>query len=63
MQSIWTAVAIVTITVALIIEVFALVTSRMTLSRFVWNTSRQWPLLPLLVGLLLGHFFWQVPCP
>jgi hypothetical protein len=42
-------------------EGFALATGRTTLSRFVWTTdkSQYGPLLPFLVGLLCGHFFWS----
>jgi len=43
-------------------EGYALKTGRMTLSRFVWNLSKAFPLFPWLVGLLTGglavHFFW-----
>lgn len=30
-----------------------------TLSEIVWNITKEYPLLPLALGLLMGHFFWQ----
>jgi hypothetical protein len=43
-------------------EAFALRTGRTTFSRYVWNASRAWPPLPLVVGAALGflaaHFWW-----
>lgn len=30
-----------------------------TLSEAVWAVAGDYPLLPLLVGILMGHFFWQ----
>ena len=32
-----------------------------TLSESVWKASRR-PIVPLLAGLLAGHFFWQRIC-
>jgi len=29
-----------------------------TLSEAVWDVA-QWPIVPLLAGILVGHFFWQ----
>ncbi len=45
----------------LTIEVYALATRvpGRTLSEVVWYITRNYPLLPLAFGLLLGHFFWQ----
>ena len=42
-------------------EVWALATNQTTLSRTVWslNRSQYGPLLPLIWGLLTGHFFWS----
>src|SRR5262245_25604984 len=43
-------------------EAFAIATRRMTLSRFVWTASKNFPLLPFIAGLLAGglavHFWW-----
>lgn len=39
---------------------------RATISRVVlgWSRSRSWgPLIPLFVGVLLGHLFWSQPDP
>lgn len=30
-----------------------------TISRVVWNSAHEYPLIPLLVGILLGHLFWS----
>jgi threonine/homoserine/homoserine lactone efflux protein len=47
-------------------EFFALATGRKTLSRQMWEWSQAWPLLPWLVGVVMGglavHFFWHW-CP
>jgi hypothetical protein len=42
-------------------EVYALVTGQQTLSRTIWNIDRTQygPLIPLLWGMLTGHFFWS----
>lgn len=43
-------------------ETYALMTNRMTLSRFVWTLSKAFPLLPFIVGFVIGvlaaHFWW-----
>lgn len=43
-------------------ETYALATNRPTFSRFVWDTSKSWPPLPWVVGILTGfvasHFWW-----
>jgi hypothetical protein len=42
------------------IELTALLTGGQgTLSELVWRTARDYPLLPLAFGVLMGHFFWQ----
>lgn len=47
-------------------ETYALKRNKLTLSRYVWNASKAWPLLPFLLGALVGglavHFFWHW-CP
>lgn len=42
-------------------EIWALATGHTTLSRAVWtaNHGQYGSLLPLLVGILIGHFFWS----
>ena len=34
-----------------------------TISRVTLGWARRWPLLPLLVGVVLGHLFWPQPVP
>lgn len=47
-------------------ETYALKRNKTTLSRYVVNASKAWPLLPFLLGMLVGglgvHFFWPW-CP
>lgn len=31
-----------------------------TVSAVIQDWARQWPVLPLLIGLLLGHLFWPL---
>jgi len=44
------------------LEAYALSTNRTTLSRWVWTASKAFPLLPFIVGFVIGvlacHFFW-----
>ena len=43
-------------------EGYALYTGKTTLSRYVWTLSKDWPPLPLVVGVNTGfvfcHFWW-----
>lgn len=43
-------------------EAYALAHNKTTLSRFVWNVTKAFPLLPFIAGLLAGglavHFWW-----
>jgi len=52
---------VVALALLLLYEGWALQTGQMTLSRFVWTVQRgqYGPLLPFLVGLICGHFFWS----
>ena len=34
-----------------------------TISAEVLSTSRKWPVVPLLVGILMGHLFWPQALP
>ena len=45
----------------LIYEILALNLGWTSISRFVWTIDRSQygPLIPFLVGLLCGHFFWS----
>lgn len=62
MRIVWaltlTAIAIV----LLALEAFALLTGRLTLSRFVFEISEAWPLFVFLCGFVTGglavHFWW-----
>lgn len=29
-----------------------------TVSRFLWDLSRGWPIVPFLLGILFGHILW-----
>lgn len=61
--------AVVAVVLFLAYEAFALFNKKAgdTISEYVWTAAYQYPLVPLLFGLiiggLLGHFFWQRPCP
>jgi hypothetical protein len=58
----WTIVLLALAVAIIAGEAFALRTGRTTFSRYVWNASRAWPPLPLVVGATLGflaaHFWW-----
>jgi hypothetical protein len=56
-MNIWGAFFIIVIAAALTLETYCLVTNRQTMSRFVWNLSKAWPPLPLIVGLSFGFLF------
>ena len=53
---------LIAITFLLAYEWYALTYGKPTLSRMVWRGSKAWPLLPFLVGLVIGglavHFWW-----
>ena len=60
---IWAAFLIGWIVMFAVIEGVALAWGDTTLSRFVWEVSQQWPLVPVLYGMVLGglavHFWWH----
>lgn len=62
----WTAVIVLPLIAFAIGETYAFKNNQLTLSRYVVNASRAWPLLPFVLGLILGglgvHFFWPW-CP
>lgn len=31
-----------------------------TISEWIWNESKNFPLIPFGMGILMGHLFWQV---
>jgi hypothetical protein len=49
-----------------VLERYALLKNKVTLSRFIWNASKAWPPLPWVVGNVTGglavHFWWNW-CP
>ena len=55
----WLALIGITFAIA---EGYAIVAGKSTLSRFVWNLSKSFPLFPWIVGVLVGvlaaHFWW-----
>ena len=58
------AIILIVITLTLLgVEAFTLITGRLTLSRFIWETSEAWPLFIYLMGFVNGglavHFFWH----
>lgn len=62
MPIVWTLWLVVIVISFAAFEAFALLTDRMTLSRFVWTISKRFPLFPwiagVLTGVLAGHFWW-----
>lgn len=46
-----------------VLEGIALATGATTLSRFTWDLTLAWPLIPVLYGIVLGglavHFWWH----
>ena len=52
---------VIAIGILALYEAWALLTGHITLSRFVWmaDASEYGALLPFLVGILCGHFFWS----
>lgn len=57
--NIWLLAIVVTFAIG---ETYALKCNKTTLSRHVWNASKAFPLLPCLVGIVIGvvigHFWW-----
>lgn len=66
MTMIWVGWILTIIISFAVFETYALKTGRTTLSRFTYNCSQSWPLLPFLLGLIVGgvavHFWWHW-CP
>jgi hypothetical protein len=63
MRAVWSAALIFIVALVLGLEAFALLTDRLTLSRFIWNISEAWPLFIFLCGFVTGglavHFWWH----
>lgn len=62
MSNYWTLWFLAILVTFIVGEFYALQTHGVTLSRWVWNLSKRFPILPALVGLLVGglfvHFWW-----
>lgn len=60
---IWTAFIGLIIVGFIVVESWALATGGTTLSRYTWELSKDWPLLPFVLGLICGglgvHFWWH----
>jgi len=66
MDTIWTIWVLVIIVSFALLEQYAFKHDKNTLSRFVVNLTKAWPLFPFIFGLIMGglavHFFWHF-CP
>ena len=62
MGILWTAWLAIIVTSFAAFEAFAIITGRMTLSRWTWTVSKYFPPFPFIAGLLVGflaaHFWW-----
>jgi hypothetical protein len=60
---IWTLFIIGFVVLFAVIESWALATGGTTLTRFIWELSKDWPLLPFVLGAFTGglaaHLFWH----
>jgi len=63
MENILILLVVLVIAVFAIFEIFLIMTNRPTISTMIRNAYKNYPplgfLTALIVGLLLGHFFWQ----
>lgn len=59
---VWVAWLLVLIVSFAALETYALRTNHTTLSRFVWIITHRFPLLPFIIGFVVGvlacHFWW-----
>jgi hypothetical protein len=59
----WTVFLVVTAAVFVGLEIVAIATGGTTLSQYIWYLSKDWPLLPFVLGALVGaaavHLFGQ----
>lgn len=66
MNAVWTIWLLFFVASFALLEWYALHTNRTTLSRYVWNASKRWPVLPFVLGCIVGglavHFWWHW-CP
>ncbi len=58
----WTVLLAAFVSAFAVGESYALAKNKTTLSRFVWDLTKAWPPLPLIVGCVTGfgfaHFWW-----
>ena len=63
----WGIYVAIVIIVLVMLEVRALATKTPTLSQTVWTATRRWPLLPFVLGVVVGalavHWFGVGWCP
>lgn len=63
MAVIWTVWILAFVTSFAFLEGYALMHHTLTLSRYVWDASENWPPLIFLLGLVVGglavHFWWH----
>jgi len=50
---------LVAVIAAAVYDVYALTTSKVTVSHMIWQFAKEWPMFPLVVGILVGHLFWR----
>jgi hypothetical protein len=59
----WIAFLVLTATIFVVLEIWAIATGGTTLSQYIWDLSKVWPLLPFVLGALVGavavHLFGQ----
>ena len=64
--TLWTALIVGTVSVFLLNEFFALSSGRITLSRYTVQMCRKHPIIPFVIGLIVGGLavhFWLPWCP
>ena len=63
MRLAWTILLLAAIGGIIGLEAFALMTDRLTLSRYIWEIGEAWPLFIFLCGFVTGglavHFWWH----
>lgn len=66
MELIWSLWILAIIATFAFLEAYAFRHNTTTLSRYVYASSKAWPVLPFIIGLIVGavavHFWWQW-CP
>ena len=54
----WEWILLITVVIYVGYEIFCLATGRPTLTMTIRSMAQEYPELILVVGLLMGHFFW-----